>query len=79
MMKKWKTIIVLVLMLLAMYFNWNWFWGVLLLFGLLNYIVSGEIHLVEAVTKKETPILYFIVLILWSVLTFYSIQTYFPF
>jgi len=78
-MKKWKTIITLILMLLAIVFNWNWFWGVLLLFGLIHYIVSKEIHFVEVVTKKETPMLYYSMLILWSVLTLYSMQVYFSF
>lgn len=78
-MGKWKTIAVIILMVLAISLNWNWFWGVLLLFGLLHYIVSGEIHLVETVTKKDTPTLYFILLILWSILTYYSMKSYFSF
>lgn len=78
-MKHWKTIVVIILMLLAMVFNWNWFWAVLLFFGLIHHMVSGEIHFVELITKKDSPVLYYSLLILWSVLTYYSIQSYFSF
>lgn len=78
-MKKWKTIVVLLFMLLAVIFNWSWFWGILLLFGLFHYLMTGEIHFVEVITKKETPVLYYIMLTFWSVLTYYSVLPYFSF
>lgn len=78
-MKHWKTIVVLIFMLLAVLFNWSWFWGLLLLFGLIHYIYTGEIHFVEVVSRKESPMLYYIMIIFWSVLTYYSIRSYLVF
>lgn len=78
-MKKWKTILVLILMLFAVVLEWNWFWGLLLLFGLVQYIISEEIHFIEVITKKESPVLFYIMLVFWSILTFYSIQSYIAF
>ena len=78
-MKKWKTILTLILMLFAVVFEWNWFWGILLMFGLIHYIISEEIHFVEVITKKESPVLFYVILSFWSVLTIYSIQSYIAF
>ncbi|MDH7447560.1 hypothetical protein [Aquimarina sp. 2201CG14-23] len=75
-MKKWKTILALILMVFAIYFNWNWFWAVFILLGLLHVIRSEEIHFVEVVAKKETPHLYWIMIIIWSLLALYSILNY---
>lgn len=78
-MRKWKTVLVLIFMGLALYNNWNWFWAILLILGLFHHIVSKEIHFVETITKKETPVLYYILLLFWSGLTYYSVQTYLTF
>ncbi|WP_299549278.1 hypothetical protein [Seonamhaeicola sp.] len=75
-MKKWKTVLSLVFMGLAVYFDWQWFWAVFILLGLIHVIRSGEIHFVEAVSKKETPGLYRIMIIIWSLLALYSIVNY---
>ena len=76
MIRKWKTIAALTLMGFAIYFEWDWFWAVFILLGLIQAISSNEIHFVEAVTKKESPILYWIMVIVWSLLALYSILSY---
>ena len=75
-MRKWKTILALILMAFAIYYNWNWFWAVFISLGLIHVIRSGEIHFVEAVTKKETPKLYWSMVVIWSLLALYSINNY---
>lgn len=75
-MKKWKTMLALMLMVLAIYFNWNWFWALFIIIGLIHVIRSEEIHFVEVVSKKETPKLYWIMVIIWSLLALYSINSY---
>lgn len=77
-MKKWKTILALVFMVLAIYFNWNWFWALFIIIGLIHVIRSEEIHFVEVVSKKDTPKLYWIMVIVWSLLALYSINNYTP-
>lgn len=75
-MKKWKTIVALTLMVFAVYFNWNWFWALFIILGLIHVIRSEEIHFVEVVSKKETPKLYWIMIVIWSLLALYSINNY---
>jgi len=67
-MKKWKTILALILMAFAIYFDWSWFWAVFILIGLVHIIKTGEIHFVEAVTRKEDPNLYWFMIGLWTLL-----------
>lgn len=64
-MKKWPTLFALLLIYLAVFFEWNWIWGVLFLFWVIPSFYSGEVHLVQAVTKKEDPILYWFILLTW--------------
>ena len=75
-MKKWKTILALVFMAFAIVFNWSWFWAVFILLGLIHVIRSGKIHFVESVDKEETPKLFWIMVVIWSLLALYSILSY---
>ncbi|OIQ18112.1 MAG: hypothetical protein BM557_07805 [Flavobacterium sp. MedPE-SWcel] len=75
-MKKWKTILALLMMPIAIYFNWGWFWALFILLGLLHVIKSKEIHFVEVVKEKETPILYWVMIVVWTLLALYSILNY---
>jgi energy-coupling factor transporter transmembrane protein EcfT len=75
-MKKWKTFLALTLLILAIYFDWSWFWAIFILIGLVHVIKSGEIHFVEAVKKKETPKLFWSMVVIWSFLAIYSILNY---
>jgi len=74
-MKKWKTILALILMGFAIYFDWGWFWAIFIIMGLLHVLQSGEIHFVEAVIKEETPTLYWLMIVIWSLLAIYQIYS----
>ncbi|PCE64790.1 hypothetical protein [Sediminicola luteus] len=78
-MNKWKTLLALALMVPAVILNWTWFWGLFLWLALLNAIISGEIHFVEAIYRKENPKLYWTILLVWFAFAIYSVynQTYF--
>ncbi|MBA6157321.1 hypothetical protein H3Z83_12455 [Tenacibaculum sp. S7007] len=75
-MKKWKTILALILLILAVIFEWNWFWAFFILMGLLNVLNSKSIHFVEEVSLDESPKLYWIMVIIWSLLALFSILNY---
>ena len=75
-MTKWRTILALILMGFAIYFDWSWFWAIFILLGLLHIFKTGEIHFVEAVTKKENPELYWSMIIIWTLLAIYQMWTY---
>ena len=66
----------LLLMAFAIYFNWGWFWALFISLGLVHIIRSEEIHFVEAVKRKETPKLFWIMVAIWSILALYSINSY---
>jgi len=72
-MKKWRTILALILMGLAIYFDWSWFWALFILLGLIHIFKTGEIHFVEAVTKKESPSLYWTMIVIWTILAIFLI------
>ena len=75
-MKKWKTIIALIVLVLAILFEWNWFWAFFIFIGLLHVYKTEEIHFVEAITKKEDPKLYWLMIILWNLMAIYQIWNY---
>ncbi|CAM1345652.1 hypothetical protein [Tenacibaculum amylolyticum] len=75
-MGKWKTKLALILLILAVIFEWNWFWAVFILLGLINMIKSKTIHFVEAVSQKDSPKLYWTMIVIWSLLALYSILSY---
>ncbi|MDX1774166.1 hypothetical protein [Oceanihabitans sediminis] len=79
-MKHWKTLLALILMGFAIYFNWGWFWAVFIFLGLLNTLKNKTIHFVEEVSREESPILYWIMIFIWTLLAIYSILNYmYPF
>ena len=75
-MEKWKTLVALILLVLSVIFDWNWFWAIFIFIGLIHVIRSKEIHFVESITRNETPKLYWLMVIIWSLLAIYSILSY---
>ena len=75
-MKKWKTILALTLMAIAIYFNWRWFWAGFIMLGLMHVIKNGEILFVESIKRSETPTLFWVMIVIWSLLAIYSILNY---
>ena len=74
-MKKWPVILALILIYLAVLLEWNWVWGVLFIFWTIPSLYSGEVHLVQAVTKKDHPVLYWLIILTWIVLSMILILT----
>ena len=74
---KWRTIIALILMYIAIIMNWQWAWGILFLLWVIPDIINGMTYFIEPIEKKENPILYWIIIISWILMTLYSISTLF--
>lgn len=74
---RWRTIVALVLMYAALIMNWEWMWGVLFLIWVIPDIYSEVTYFIEPITKKESPILYWMVIITWVLLALYSLSTLF--
>ena len=62
------TIIVLIALLGALYMNWSWPWGLLFIYWAVPSYLNGEAFLVGPISLKESPILFWIITILWMVL-----------
>ena len=75
-MKHWKTIITLVLMGFAIKYDWNWFWALIIILGLVNVFVTNEIHFVETIKRKESPIMYWVMVIVGVFFSIISMWSY---
>ncbi|WP_353778132.1 hypothetical protein [Winogradskyella sp. 3972H.M.0a.05] len=75
-MKHWKTLLALALMVFAIYFKWNWFWALLIFLGLVNVLATNEIHFVETIKRKESPAMYWVMVAVWTLITFATMLPY---
>ena len=76
---KWRTIIGLILMYIAIWNNWQWAWGILFLLWVIPDIFSGITYFIEPIEKKEHPILYWIIIVSWLLMSIYSfLPLFFP-
>lgn len=74
---KWRTIIALILMYIAIFMNWEWAWGILFLFWVIPDLFSGVTYFIEPIEKKESPILYWVIIVSWILMAIYSFSVLF--
>ncbi|MDT7832617.1 hypothetical protein RQM59_09510 [Flavobacteriaceae bacterium S356] len=74
---KWRTIVALILVYIAVFMNWEWMWGVLFFYWVIPDIFSGVTYFVEPIYKKETSNLYWVIILSWILMAFYSLSTLF--
>jgi len=72
---KWRTILGLIFIYIAMWFNWQWAWGVLFLLWVIPDLFTGVTYFMEPVAKKEDPILYWIIIVSWILMSLLSMAT----
>jgi len=70
---KWRSILGLILVYMAMWYNWQWIWGVLFLLWVIPDIFSGVTYFIEPIARKEHPILYWLILSSWILMSIYTI------
>ena len=63
--KHWLSLIGLAMVGLAIYFNLNWIWGLLFLFWVVPALFTGVTYLGEPIERKTSPVLFWIVTLLW--------------
>lgn len=68
---KWRAIVGLVIVALAVFFNANWIWGVLFLLWVIPDIKSGSTHFMEHIEKRRNPVVYWLIILTWLVLSAY--------
>ena len=68
---KVRAIASLIIIYVATLMNWYWLWGALLLFWAINDLITEQTWLSESVTKRDSPLIYYTIVITWLVFGFY--------
>ena len=68
---KWRAILGLCLVLLSVAFEAMWVWGVLFLIWVIPDIKNGSTHFLEHVERDRNPIVYWVIIVTWVVLSLY--------
>lgn len=76
---KWKALLGLALITLSLLTNWYWIWGVFFALWVISDLRSGTTHMLEPISQQEQPVLYWIIVGMWTLLSFYSLIYYFSF
>lgn len=74
---KWRTILGLLLVWVASILNWQWIWGVLFIIWIIPDFYTGITYFIEPISKKDNPILYWLIMISWVSLSILTIATIF--
>ncbi len=69
---KWRTISGLILLYIAIWYDWQWIWGILFLIWVIPDLFSGVTYFIEPIAKKEDPVLYWIIVVSWLLMSIYS-------
>ncbi|PSW13404.1 hypothetical protein C9J01_11245 [Photobacterium rosenbergii] len=68
---KWRAVLGLVVIALAVVTEMNWVWGVLFLLWVIPDIKSGSTHFLEHVERNSNPVVYWLIVTTWVVLSGY--------
>lgn len=63
--QKWLTLIALPVLLISTYFGYYAAWGALFVFWGVTSTVSGQVYLVEPINRQETPVLFWVISLMW--------------
>ena len=58
--------VALPVLLIATWFGFYWPWGVLFLWWLVPSVMTGQAFLVDEINRKDAPILFWAVVVLWA-------------
>ena len=68
---KWRSIFGLIGIYLIILFEQTWGWGLLFLFWVIPDLKSGTTYFIEPLSRRENPILYWLVVLTWIILSAY--------
>lgn len=63
---QWKVWLWFIAMIIISIYSWNWAWGIWITAWGLSGLVAGEIHFIESVPRRSSPVLYWSLVIVWS-------------
>ena len=70
-MNKWRTIVGVALLYLAFFLNWNWVWSLMIFYWMLPGLFTGTSYFVEAVSRKENPVVFWAMTLSWLAVAVY--------
>ncbi len=62
---RWKSILALGFVGLGIYLNIHWIWGVIFIIWALTDIKNGTTYFMDDIPRKESPVLYWLVILMW--------------
>ena len=71
----WRSILALLLIGGGILFNIYWIWGLFFLFWAINDIKNKTTYLLEEVSRKRSPVLYWIIVLMWLLLSLWSLSS----
>lgn len=72
---KWRSVTGLIIIYVAMFFNWQWIWGILFLLWVIPDLKSGVTYFLDPVDKRNHPLLYWLIIISWLLMSIYSFSS----
>lgn len=66
---KWRTIGGLILVYAATLFNLQWAWGIMFLIWVVPDLFTGVTYFMEPISKQENPILYWVIVLSWILMS----------
>jgi len=65
----------LIFLYVAILKDWQWVWGILFSIWVFENIKSKSTYLIEPITRKDAPLLYWTMVFTWAVLALYSFSS----
>jgi|GEM_PF-191248 len=72
---KWKALLGLGLIGIGLIMDWYWIWGIFFLAWAIGDIRNRRTHLLEEVARDETPVLYWVIISMWLLFSFFAFST----
>lgn len=72
---KWKALLGLALIFIGFVMDWYWVWGILFLTWAIGDIRARRTHLLEEISRSESPFLYWIIITMWLLFSFFAFST----
>lgn len=69
---RWKAFLGLGLITVHIFTEWAWIWSIFFALWVFMDLKSGHTHLLEPIAKKQNPVLYWLIVIMWAFLGIYS-------
>ncbi|WP_460219269.1 hypothetical protein [Psychroserpens sp. MEBiC05023] len=75
--KQWRVWTGILFVILMTVMNWQWAWGILFLIWVIPDLKNGITYFIEPVERSINPLLYWVIVITWILLSLLSLSTLF--